>query len=82
MPDALSERYSDLLQGSSDCVDRIVVNHYSFHILDPQWGHATIKMSGHPPFPAQVMLNGHEYVARQAKQEGSTLQKKAIVLLR
>jgi len=29
------------------------VNHYSFHILDPDWGHITIKMSGHPPFPAQ-----------------------------
>ena len=36
------------------------VNHYSFHILDPDWGHLTIKMSGHPPFGAQVILNGHE----------------------
>ena len=25
------------------------VNHYSFHILDSDWGHVTIKMSGHPP---------------------------------
>ena len=23
------------------------VNHYSFHIMDPIWGHVTIKMSGH-----------------------------------
>src|SRR5437773_5719667 len=46
------------------------VNHYSFHILDPDWGHLTIKISGHPPFPAQVMLNGHEYVACQARKEG------------
>jgi hypothetical protein len=38
------------------------VNHYSFHILDPDWGHLTIKISGHLPFPAQVILNGHEYV--------------------
>jgi hypothetical protein len=44
------------------------VNHYSFHILDPDWGHLTIKMSGHPPFGAQVMLNGHEYVACQAQK--------------
>jgi len=28
------------------------VNHYSFHILDPDWGHVTIKISGHPPFPS------------------------------
>jgi len=46
------------------------VNHYSFHILDPDWGHVTIKMSGHPPFGAQIMLNGHEYVACQARKEG------------
>ena len=48
------------------------VNHYSFHILDPDWGHVTIKMSGHAPFGAQVILNGHDAqrVACQAKKEG------------
>ena len=46
------------------------VNHYSFHILDPEWGHITIKISGHPPFPAQVILNGHEHVACQADKAG------------
>src|SRR5262244_3663977 len=51
------------------------VNHYSFHILDPEWGHLTIKISGHPPFPAQVILNGHEYVACQAHQAGITFTK-------
>ena len=46
------------------------VNHYSFHIMDPRWGHVTIKMSSHPPFPAQVILNGHEYVACAAQEAG------------
>jgi len=46
------------------------VNHYSFHILDPDWGHVTIKICGHPPFPVQVILNGHEYVACQARKTG------------
>jgi hypothetical protein len=46
------------------------VNHYSFHIMDPQWGHLVIKMSGHPPFGAQVILNGHEYVACAAHAAG------------
>ena len=41
-----------------------------FHIMDPAWGHLTIKMSGHPPFPAQVILNGHEYVAAAARAAG------------
>jgi hypothetical protein len=38
--------------------------------MDPHWGHLTIKMSGHPPFGAQVMLNGHEYVACAAQAAG------------
>jgi hypothetical protein len=46
------------------------VNHYSFHIMDPAWGHLTIKMSPHPPFGAQVILNGHEYVACAAQKAG------------
>ncbi len=41
------------------------INHYSFHIIDSQWGHITIKISGHPPFGAQIILNGHEWVERQ-----------------
>lgn len=41
------------------------INHYSFHIIDEQWGHITIKISGHPPFGAQIMLNGHEWVERR-----------------
>jgi len=49
---------------------RQFVNHYSFHIMDPAFGHLTIKMSGHPPFPAQVILNGHEYVACTAQAAG------------
>ncbi len=46
------------------------VNHYSFHIMDPAWGHLVVKMSGHPPFGAQVILNGHEYVACAAQAAG------------
>ena len=49
---------------------REYVNHYSFHIIDPEWGHVTIKMSGHPPFGAQIILDGHEFVARQAAAAG------------
>src|SRR5271165_1204226 len=36
---------------------RTYVNHYSFHIMDRQWGHLVIKMAGHAPFAAQVILN-------------------------
>jgi hypothetical protein len=37
-------------------------------MADPDWGHITIKLCGHPPFGAQIILNGHEYVDRQAKK--------------
>ncbi len=45
------------------------VNHYHFHIMDPEWGHLIIRLCPHPPFNAQVILNGHEYVERQAWRE-------------
>jgi hypothetical protein len=51
------------------------VNHYSFHIMDPAWGHLVIKMSGHPPFGAQIILNGHEYVACAAHAAGIAFAK-------
>ena len=35
----------------------------------------TIKMSGHPPFGAQIILNGHDYVARQATAAGIAFSK-------
>jgi len=46
-----------------------LVNHYHFHIMDKQWGHLTIRISGHPPFGAQILLNGHEWVECQARQQ-------------
>jgi hypothetical protein len=51
------------------------VNHYHFHFIDREWGHITIKMSGHPPFGIQVMLNGHEWVERRARREAISLVK-------
>src|SRR5215510_9069034 len=43
--------------------------------LDPDLGYITIKISGRPPFPAQVILNGHEYVACQARKAGIAFTK-------
>lgn len=52
-----------------------LVNHYYFQIVDPQWGHVTIRICGHPPFPALIMLNGHEWVERTAARAGVTFAK-------
>ena len=51
------------------------LNHYAFHIMDPDWGHVTFKISGQPPFPAQISFNGHEYIERQAMKQGLTFSK-------
>ena len=48
----------------------VFVNHYTFYIADPIWGHLSIKICGHPPFPAQIALNGHEYIEGKALEEG------------
>jgi len=59
------------------------VNHYSFHILDRDWGHLTIKISGHPPFPAQVMLQADfvkEIVDPVRTLAGRTIDAEAIIL--
>lgn len=53
------------------------VKQYWFHILDPEWGHLTIRISPHPPFGAQIFLNGHEYVAQQAKRAGLDFEKES-----
>ncbi len=61
MVDDFCLRYGDLLAGSYDCADGVYQD--SSHIMDPDWGHVTIKMPGHPPFAAPVILNGREHVA-------------------
>jgi len=45
------------------------VNYYFFHIMDPEWGHVVIRFCPHPPFNSQIILNGHEYIAKQAEKK-------------
>ena len=54
------------------------VNHYSFHIIDPAWGHVTIKLSGHPPFGAQIILNGH---SKSTASEAETIDLNTAIAL-
>jgi len=51
------------------------VNHYHIHLMDPDWGHVTIRICGYPPFGAQVIANGHEWVERQARKRSLPIQK-------
>jgi hypothetical protein len=51
------------------------VRHFYFHLMDQEWGHVTIRMCGYPPFGAQVILNGHEWVERQARRKRVTAVK-------
>jgi hypothetical protein len=46
------------------------VKHCSLHLVAPDGGQLTIKMSGHPPFGAQIILHGPAYVAAQATRAG------------
>lgn len=51
------------------------VKHYFFHLIDAQWGHVTIRMCGYPPFGAQIILNGHEWVECQALKKHIGVEK-------
>jgi len=51
------------------------VKHYYFHLMDRHWGHLVVRLCGYPPFGAQVILNGHEWVERAAAREGLTVRK-------
>jgi hypothetical protein len=51
------------------------VNHFHIHLMDPEWGHVTIRISGYPPFGAQVIANGHEWVERQAREQSVPVNK-------
>ena len=50
-------------------------NYYHFHLMDPDWGHVVIRMCGYPPFGAQVILNGHEWVDLKARRAGERLER-------
>ena len=57
---------SDPSPGEDEAVRQaLLVSHHG-----PNVGHVTIKISGHPPFGAQVILNGHEYVACAGEKAG------------
>jgi hypothetical protein len=45
------------------------VQHYYFQIQDRQWGHVVVRMCGYAPWGAQVIVNGHEWVERQASAQ-------------
>ena len=45
------------------------VRHFYFHFIDREWGHITIRICSYPPFGAQLILNGHERVERQARRK-------------
>jgi hypothetical protein len=53
------------------------VQHYYFQIIDPEWGHVVVRLCGYAPWGAQVIVNGHEWVERQARAQNVPLAKAA-----
>jgi hypothetical protein len=45
------------------------VQHYYFQIIDPEWGHVAVRLCGYAPWGAQVIVNGHQWVERQARAQ-------------
>lgn len=55
------------------CKQWPMVYHLHFHVLDEEWGHVCFKISVHPPFGLQVILNGHDWVERQARRQAVSM---------
>jgi hypothetical protein len=45
------------------------VKHDYFHLIDADWGQVTLRMCGYPPFGTPGILNGHDWVERQARRQ-------------
>src|SRR5262249_24052088 len=62
-----------------------LINHYHFHLVDKQWGHLMVRMSGHPPFGAQVLLNEIEQrnqnidIEKRSPQSTSSSRSRSII---
>jgi hypothetical protein len=51
------------------------VQHYYFQIIDPEWGHVVVRLCGYAPWGAQIIVNGHEWVERQARAQNVPVAK-------
>lgn len=47
-----------------------MVNHFYFYCVDEDFGPFFIKFGTYFPYPAKVCLNGHEWLKRQASNQG------------
>jgi len=57
------------------------VNLYYFYLQDDQLGRFFLRLCPYFPFPAQVCLNGHEWLARQLRAQGIAFRKDDNALL-
>jgi hypothetical protein len=57
------------------------VKHYSSHVMGPERGHLVVKMSGHPPFSAQVILKATTTSRTRPPQLAPALRRRATASL-
>ena len=58
------------------------INHFFFHIMDPDWGHVVVRMSSHPPLPLKsfsMVMN--LYPVRPFSKAGILLKKETVLPL-
>src|SRR3972149_10016236 len=60
--DAVGKTYPWIIRSTA------MVNHYYVYLLDKDFGPLFIKFCSYFPYPAQLCLNGHEWLKRQLTQ--------------
>lgn len=66
--DANGKKYAWIVQRAAP------VNQFYFYCLDDDFGPCFLKCGTYFPYPAQLCLNGHEYVQRQLAKEGIAVE--------
>jgi hypothetical protein len=57
------------------------INLYYFYLRDPELGRLFLRVCPYFPFPAEVCLNGHEWLARQLTREGIAFRQRGNALV-
>lgn len=68
--DKTSAQHSDRHPHFSYRRQSLMVDHFYFYLVDPEWGPAFVKLCPYAPYGLWVWANGHEWAKRQLAHAG------------
>lgn len=68
--DKRSEQHTERHPHFSYRRQALMVDHFYFYLVDPEWGPAFVKLCPYAPYGLWVWANGHEWAKRQLAHQG------------